>query len=988
MSPLTPIRDRLAGLAGKAYWRSLEELAGTEEFRKLAADEFPSRSEEWLRPVNRREAGRLMAASLALAGITACTRQPRERIVPFVQQPEEYIPGRPLFFATTMPFGGAGMGLLVESHDGRPTKVEGNPLHPSSLGATDAFAQASVLELYDPDRSQAVLHRGRISSWPRFLAAMAQVRDRKRASRGAGLRILTGASTSPTLGGQMREILSGLPEARWYAYEPADSGGAYEGSNAVFGRALEPVYNLRDADVIVALDADFLAAGPGAMAYARQFADRRRITNGVTNLNRLYVAEPAMTPTGSVAEHRLPVRASGVEPLARALAQRLGVANAGGAAVDAPWLAAAAADLQGARGRSLVIAGQGQPAAVHALAHAINQALGNAGRTVSYIESPRLQPLNGVRSIGALAAEMRAGAVDTLIIAGVNPVYSAPADLEFASAMDKVGLRMHLGLYADETAERCHWHVPEAHYLESWGDARAHDGTASLIQPLIEPLYGGKSIYEFLAALTDAPDRRGYQVVQDHWRAERAGGQFNDFWTTALHDGVVPGSAFSPVAVGAPRSIPAPAAGGGNQDLEAIFRPHPCVWDGRFANNPWLQELPDPITKLTWDNAALMSAATAGALGVTSEDVVELRVNGRSARAPVLIAVGHADNCITLHSGFGRRRGGRIAAGAGFNAATIQPFAASEFGAAVEVRRTGERRELAITQNHHYLGPRDIVRSADLRHFQAHPDFAKRESHPQLSIYPEFAYNGYRWGMSIDQNVCTGCSACVIACVAENNIAVVGKQEVIKGRELHWLRIDTYFAGETANPEVAHQPMLCQHCEKAPCEPVCPVAATVHSGDGLSQMIYNRCVGTRYCSNNCPYKVRRFNFLLYADWEQEALRGVRNPDVTVRSRGVMEKCSFCIQRIQAAKIRAELENRRVRDGEVVTACQGVCPTRAIVFGDLNDRASEVARLAAQPVSYGVLAELNTQPRIGYQAIVRNPNEALGGGGFGPGGHSG
>ncbi|MDX2154572.1 MAG: TAT-variant-translocated molybdopterin oxidoreductase [Bryobacteraceae bacterium] len=964
------------------YWRSLEDLAQTEEFRRAVEDEFPGRSPDWLEPVKRRDLLRLMGASMGLAGLTGCVSiQPQEKIVPYVRQPEDLVPGRPLFFATSMPMCGYGLGLLAESHEGRPTKVEGNHLHPSSLGATDAFAQASVLSLYDPDRSQAVMYRGQISEWPRFLGAMAGIRKQLLARGGAGLRILTEANSSPTFAWQMGFLLKDYPQMKWHIWEPAGSDGAFRASQAMFGRPLHPIYNIAAADVIFSLDADFLSSGPASVRYQREFADRRRVTDGQNNINRLYVAEPTLTPTGSKADHRLPIRASDIDSLARALAAAVGFASAPASTGDDArdsMVRAVAADLKAHAGRSLVIAGDGQPAPVHALAHAMNQALGNLGRTVQLTEPVQNAPQDVVQSLGDLVAAMRGGQVEALVIAGANPVYTAPANLSFADAMARVPFRAHLGLYQDETARLCHWHVPQAHYLEAWSDVRAHDGTASIIQPLIQPIWGGKSIHEFVTALTDFPDQRGYELVRNYWQTQRGGTGFEQFWRLAVHDGVVPDTAAAPLRVSANlAAIPPPESQSLPADqLELVFQPDPAVFDGRFANNAWLQEMPKYITKLTWDNAAYLSPRTAARLGLQSEDLVELTYQGRSVRAPVLIAPGQADNSVTVTLGYGRTRGGHIAQGVGFNAYALRTFERPGFGGGLQVRKVG-RYPLALTQNHHALERAELVKRATLEHYREHPDFARHEHHPAFSIYPEYDYSkSYRWGMSIDQSVCTGCSACVLACVAENNVSVVGKPEVIRGREMHWLRIDTYFTGTPDNPEVVHQPMLCQHCEKAPCEPVCPVAATVHDSDGLSQMVYNRCVGTRYCSNNCPYKVRRFNFLLYADWDTESLYALRNPDVTVRSRGVMEKCSFCVQRIQRAKIDAELADRRVTDGEVVTACQAACPTRAIVFGDLNDPKSELMRLRRQPTSYGVLTELNTQPRIGYQAVITNPNKEL------------
>ncbi len=956
------LQNRLESVGGREYWRSLEELADTEEFRAFVEDEFPGRSPEWLNPPNRREVLRLMAASFGLAGLAACTKMPIQKIIPYVRQPEEVIPGKAMFYATAMPVGGYATGLLVESHLGRPTKVEGNPDHPASLGATDAIAQASVLGLYDPDRAQAISLYARLSAYVNFLAVMNRVREQQHQKKGAGLRILTETVTSPTLAWQIGNILTEFPEAKWDQYEAVH----YSGSE---------IYHFDKADVVVSLDADFLGGMPGSLRYARDFASKRKLSEGQTSMNRLYVAEPSPSITGSTADHRLRMRPTEIETLARSLAGRLGAGQAPAGTASAQ-VEAIAKDLENHRGSSVVIAGLQQPPAVHALARAMNQALGNVGVTVTGIQPVEAKPVDQIQSLWTLVKEMNAGQVDVLMILGGNPVFTAPADLNFSTAMGKVNLRIHNSLYFDETSELCHWQVPEAHYLESWSDARAFDGTVTILQPLIEPLYGGKTPHEVLVSLTDQPDQTSHEIVRSYWQTKHTGADFEIFWEKALHDGIVPNTASPVVAAGPLPAVPAAGRAPDAGTLELNLRPDPYLFDGRFANNGWLQELPKPESKLTWDNVVYISAATAVRLGVENEDMVDLEYRGGKLRAPIWVLPGQADDCLTMYFGNGRRRGGNVAKDAGFNAyllrASDQPWGAP----GVQLRKTGNRYTIANTQHHHSMEGRGIVKSATLAEYEKDRDFVKHED-PETpksqSLYPEYPYNGYKWGMTIDQNVCTGCSACVVACQAENNIAVVGKEQVVKHREMQWLRIDRYHKGDAANPEVFNQPMLCQHCEKAPCELVCPVAATVHSGEGLNQMVYNRCVGTRYCSNNCPYKVRRFNFLLYSDWYTESLYGMRNPDVTVRSRGVMEKCTYCVQRINEAKIDSEKEDRRLHDGEIVTACQAACPTRAIVFGDINDTTSQVAKLKQQPLNYGVLGDLNTQPRTTYLARVTNPN---------------
>jgi molybdopterin-containing oxidoreductase family iron-sulfur binding subunit len=986
MSALLPpgdfsgLRRRLADSRGRVFWKSLEELSASPGFKEFLEREFPEQASEWDDPGGRRDFLRIMGASLALAGLTGCTRQPEETIVPYVRPPEEVIPGRPLFFATAVVDGGYARGVLVESHMGRPTKVEGNPDHPMSLGATDALAQAAILELYDPDRSQTLTYRGEIRPWGSFLAAMRSAVAAQRAAGVGGLRLLTGHVTSPTLVGQIQDVLAALPGARWHQWEPV-------GVHHTAG--LE--HHLDQADLLLSLDADFVGGGPARVRDARAFTSRRKVQPGGPAMNRLYVVESSPSLTGALADHRLAVRPSEVEVVARAIAGALGAGASAPGPHDA-WVAALAKDLQRHAGRSLVMAGEWQPPAVHALARALNERLGNVGRTVTYAAAAPAG--DAVASLRELASDMDAGRVSLLVIAGANPVYTAPADLEFAARMEKVGLRVHLGLYQDETAERCHWHVPEAHTFESWGDARAADGTVTIVQPLIAPLYGGKTMHELLAALTERPERSAYDIVREHWRTRGGlGGDFERSWRQALHDGLVrtpapagtgavPTPASAPAAASPPAGGMPPAAG-----LELVFRPDPSVHDGRFANLGWLQELPKPLTKLTWDNAALMSPRTASRLGIATEatsrgtttDLVELRYRGRTVTAPALAVPGHPDETVTVHVGYGRARAGRVGTGLGFNAYALRTSDAPWFGGGLEVVKTGQRYTLAITQEHWSLEGRNVIRAGTRAEYEKDPHFASHLGHKpkrELTMYPEYKYEGHAWGMAIDLNSCVGCNACVVACQAENNIPVVGKDQVARGREMHWLRVDHYYTGTMEDPDTYFAPVPCMHCEMAPCEVVCPVAATVHNEEGLNDMVYNRCVGTRYCSNNCPYKVRRFNFFLYSDWETPSLKLGRNPDVTVRSRGVMEKCTYCVQRINHARVQAKNDGRAVRDGEITTACAQACPGRAIVFGDVNDPQSEVSRWKADPRNYGMLEELNTRPRTTYLAAVKNPNPEM------------
>jgi Fe-S-cluster-containing dehydrogenase component len=963
-------------------------------------------------PVSRRQFLQLLGASLALAGLGACTNRPTETIVPYVRAPEEIVPGKPLFFATAMAAGGFATGVLVENHLGRPTKIEGNPSHPASLGATDVFAQASILTLYDPDRAQAPTYRGDIRPWSAFLQSLREVLATQRPVQGAGLRILTETVIAPTLAHQLQSILSEFPAAKWHQYEPVGRFHRREGARLAFGQYVHTLYQFDKANVILALDADPLLGPFGNVRYARDFAASRRVSSARPVMNRLYAVESTPSSTGATADHRLPLRASEIEQFARSMAARLGTPGvpSSESSVHGQWLDALVQDLQQHRSTSLIIAGEQQSPLVHALTHVLNYRLENVGTTVTYTAPVEAHPVDEIASLRELVEDMEAGRVDTLVILGSNPVYTAPADLGFAEGLQKVRLRIHLSLYFDETSELCHWHIPETHYLESWSDTRAYDGTVSLIQPLIAPLYASKSAHELLAAFTDQPNRAGYDIVRAYWQNQHATGgipgtagkDFEQFWRTSLHDGLIAGTALPPISPSLketrdwrlePRSqnTDQPQASSPQSPLEIVFRPDPTVYDGRFANNGWLQELPKPLTKLTWDNAALMSPATARRLGlgydmgaagdVAYADVVELHYRGRTVRAPIWIVTGHADDTVTLSFGYGRTRAGQVGTGVGFNAYALRTSDALWFGSGLEIRKTGERYPLACTQLHHTLAGRNIVRAATLEQYRQNPHFAHDEhaaaGEAQRSLYPEYAYPEYAWGMAIDMTACIGCNACVMACQAENNIPIVGKAEVARGHEMHWLRIDTYEAGEGANLETYYQPMLCVHCENAPCEVVCPVAATVHSAEGLNEMVYNRCVGTRYCSNNCPYKVRRFNFLQYADWDSPQLKLLRNPEVTTRSRGVMEKCTYCVQRINRARIEAEKEGRAIRDGEIVTACQAACPAEAIVFGNINDPQSRVSQLKAEPRNYGVLAELNTKPRTTYLAVVRNPNPEIG-----------
>ncbi len=983
---LASVREQFEDTTGPEYWRSLEELAGSEEFQEMLHREFPKGASEWLDDFSRRGFLKTMGASLALAGLTGCTRMPNTEIVPYVRQPENVIPGRPKFYATAFTLGGYASPILVESHLFRPTKVEGNPQHPASLGGTDIYAQASILDLYDPDRAKDVTYLGDVRSWNAFMEAVRGPMSVEKSIAGGGVRILTQTVTSPTLAAQIRDYLDANPQAKWHVYEPINRDNVVEGAKMAFGEPVETRYDFSKADVIVSLDADFLYAGfPGSTRYIRDFAARR---NPDANMNRLYVIESTPSSTGMKADHRLPLRAGDIEALARALASAIGV-NAGGDvnSEELKFVSAVAKDLQSHKGSSIVIAGDHQPPVVHALAHAINLALSNVGQTVVYTEPVDANPVNRNESLHALVEEMRGGKVDLLLILGGNPAYDAPADLEFVSALksNAVSLKVFLGSHRNETAELCQWHVPEAHYLESWSDARAYDGTVSIVQPLIEPLYGGKTAHEIIAILGGQSGSSGRDLLQSYWQKQQTGADFDAFWRKSLHDGWIAGTAYAPKNVtlkaNFPASQPAQIAG-----YVINFRRDPSIYDGRFANNGWLQELPKPLTKLTWDNPIMIGPAMAERLKLNFKDVAELEFNGKKVKGAVWIQAGHPDNSITVFLGYGRTRAGRIGTGTGFDVYPLRTSQAPWFADGAQLRATGDIYQLASTQGYQTMetpdgSERPLVQERSLEEYRKEPNFAKEGEPPKdLTLYKpwlfDYAKETYSWGMAIDLNSCVGCNNCIVACQSENNIAVVGKEQTLKGRHMHWLRVDAYYNGPRENPKGFFQPVPCMQCENAPCELVCPVQATLHSSEGLNDMVYNRCVGTRYCSNNCPYKVRRFNFLLFQDWETPQFKLMRNPDVTIRSRGVMEKCTYCVQRISEHRIDAERADSTIKDGDLQTACQQSCPASAIVFGNLNDSNSQVNKWKAQARNYSLMGELNTRPRTTYLAEVRNPNPEL------------
>ena len=1056
----------------KQYWRNLEELADSPIFEEFVRREFPQQAEEWNNPLERRTFLKLMGASLALAGLSGCVIQPPEKVIPYVRRPEEETPGKGLYFATAFSLGGIATPLLVRSNEGRPTKVEGNPDHPSNPGsaATDIFSQASILTLYDPDRSQTPLYRGDTRAWTTFVGEIRGLIEKEgdglKAKQGAGLRFLSDTITSPSLAAQMKQILTDFPQAKWHQYEPVNRDNARAGAVMAFGQPVNTTYDFSKADRILSLGSDFLSAMPGTIRYARDFAAKRRAAaeavssrpDAAEQMSRLYVVENTPTITGANADNRFSVKPSEMEAVALGVA---GAAMVRAAGDIGSWLPTVSKDLQLHKGASIVIAGDEQPPAVHALAHAANSLLGNVGKTVFYSDPIEANSVDQTQSLRELVADIDGGKVDVLIIIGGNPAYYTPVDLKLDfDRLEKVKLRAHLSHYNNETSEICHWHINAAHYLESWGDARSYDGTVSIVQPLIAPLYEGKTAYEILALFSDNYDLKPYDIVRNYWSGQQAtlsankpnpspaatpastpqsasapstapasapvANDFESWWRKCLHDGFIPNTALPTKTVTAKSDLSnsiqnnAGTTAQPSGSYQLIFRPDPSIYDGRFANNGWLQELPKPLTKITWDNVALVSPNTAAKMGVSRQNYVEGK-HGRESyvdtiklthrdktitqQVPVWVMPGQPDDVITIHLGYGRTRAGSVAnrtivepdsplPHGGFNAYDIRYSDEPWMANGAWVSKTNGQFLIASTQAHFLMrdpafgGPdRDILRESSVEEYVKDSEVRRHEAEKQkeelreLSLYPDFDYrnqgNGYAWGMSIDLNSCVGCNACMIACQSENNIPIVGKEQVARSREMHWIRVDAYFKGDENKPEGPFfQPVPCMHCENAPCEPVCPVHATVHSAEGLNDMVYNRCVGTKYCSNNCPYKVRRFNFFLYQDWDTPTYQLMRNPDVSVRSRGVMEKCTYCVQRIQAAKIQSEIEGRQVRDGEIVTACQSVCPTEAIVFGNINDPNSKVSKLKALERDYSLLGDLNARPRTTYLSALRNPNPEI------------
>ncbi len=1123
---VTKVREKLAATKGQEYWRSLEEVAGDPDFPEMLRREFPTAPRDWA-PLPRREFVKLMGAALALAGLSGCAFQPQEHLIPYVKAPEELLPGVPLFYATAMPFMGYGIGVLAESDEGRPTKIEGNPDHPVSKGRSDIWMQASVLDMYDPDRSTDVRLSGSTSNWDDLTGVLNVEFQKARADQGASLALLTGTITSPSTLDLIARMQRELPRMKWVSYEPVNRDNVRLGAQAAFGKDVHTLYHFDRAERIVSLDCDFLLEEPGHVAHAREWIQGRKMNNpdgspkeaATATMNRLYVIESTPTITGVQADHRFPVKAAQVDSIARALAQAVGVAGVSGS-VDAAtqkWVSAIADDLKAHRGRVLVCAGAHQPASVHAVAHAINATLGSVGPqgAVSYHAPIEGNPTLHEAGLRDLINSMNGGQIKTILIIDNNAAYSAPAGLGFTPALQKVPLKVHMGPYTDETSVLCDWHVPQAHYLESWGDLRAIDGTVSIVQPIIRPLYAAAHTpAELFSSMMGRQNLSDYDLVHGFWQTQRRsnlsareGEQdlgFDRFWQKAVHNGFIEGTAAPSVGVSLqPLNLLAPVAVA--PGLEVNFRPDPSILDGRYNNNAWLQEVPKPYSKITWDNAIFVSPNTAFANTWSNDQEATLTVNGQSIKGAIFLLAGQPDNVVTVHLGYGRTEVGKIGVGTGFNASLIRPADGSFFAGGAQVVPTGGSYRIATTSQHNLLSPkgkettwqdgkwltnndaktklidnvlapesqkldvdgthgRDVIRAGvfqDYKDFYKYQEikksynghippqiektlpkgnmptsihdkigvpFAWPENPPELqkeimaasegsdrlqkdrelsgnpSFYPRDtdyeAKTPFRdasverqaeadsvkegrdgvtqqWGMSVDLQSCIGCNACVIACQSENNSATVGKDQVLMGREMHWMRIDTYYRGSFENPETYFEPMYCQHCEKAPCAPVCPFNAVMNSPDGINEQIYNRCVGTKYCENNCPYKVRRFNFLQYSDQQSPVIQLMENPNVTVRSRGVMEKCTFCIQRVRAAGWQATKEgSRHIKEGEIQVACQQSCPTDALWFGDINDPNSKVSKLKRGPMTFGILTEYNTMPRVTYMTRFKNPNPVL------------
>ncbi|HKJ31222.1 MAG TPA: TAT-variant-translocated molybdopterin oxidoreductase [Balneolales bacterium] len=1011
------------------YWKSLNELSNNDEYKKFLDREFPEGASELKDGMTRKNFLRIMGASIALAGFAAC-RRPVEKILPYKSRPEEVVPGNPLFYATAMPYRGSLTGLLVETHEGRPTKIEGNTEHPASMGNTNTQMQGATLGLYDPDRSHGITQNGQKKTWNDFISFAKQnfTSDKKVA-------FLCEANSSMTLNRLKKDALKKFKNAEWVTYEPFGEQNALEGNYRAFGKKLRTFNRFNEANVIVSLDADFLQQGSEQVINIGNYAKRREMKTPNNNPNRLFVVENNYSLTGSNADHRLRVKNSEVElftyALAAALADKVNGLEAfkgySNSLSNHSWISVLTEELLKNKGKSIVVTGNDQNPAVHAAVAAINVALDNNDKTVAYYDVPTFDEGYDIERFYKLTSDLKAGKYDALVMIGTNPVFTAPSDLDFTSALKATKTTVLLSEYHDETARQTQWHVNRAHFLEQWGDGTSYTGVKSVIQPLILPLFDGKSEIEFLNTIVNGKSEKGHKLVRDTWKSYLPASNFEDGWEKVLNDGLLPNTEFDKPRLSIATSFAgdmkqafAKAKKPSDTEIELVIKPDNKIIDGRYGNIGWLQELPDPVTKITWDNVALMSLKTAATLGVKNEDVVKIEAAGHTVTLAAWVLPGHADNSITIWAGYGRKGVGRIADDNfgiytnntygtlpfkvhKFKSKNVFPFVTTDnplYHSSVKVKKTGDYYPIASTQDHSSMEGRPLAREATIDEYRKDPHFAPEmepvdgiekkgyRKFPAAMFTPQKGYDYLpQWGMSVDLNACIGCGTCTIACQAENNIPIVGKPSVKRGREMHWIRTDRYFIGNDAgDPKVIHQPVPCMQCELAPCEEVCPVAATTHSRTGLNQQTYNRCIGTRYCLNNCPYKVRRFNFFNYtkeflaSGKDPEVIQMAMNPDVTVRFRGVMEKCTYCVQRLNRAQINRQLETKNQSfkpvDGSVQTACQQACPANAINFGDISDPNSKVVQTKHNDRNYIMLDVLNTRPRTSYLAKIRNPNPKL------------
>lgn len=1006
------------------YWKSLNELAKNKEYQKYAEREFPEDASELTDQVSRRSFLRVMGASIALAGFASC-RKPVQKILPYSKQPEDKVLGVPDYYATSMPFQDTVAGLIIENNEGRPSKIEGNEDHPSSLGKTSIYHQAAILDMYDPDRSRHPLRDGEQASYSDFAEfAASHFSDTERS-----ILFISEENSSPTTQRLKGDIESRFPNSQWVTYEPFSDDNRVEGNNLAFGQRLRTVNHFDEAAIVVSFDDDFMSpsGNKNSVEAARRFSMARNVRGTHDTMSRLYSIENTYSVTGSMADHRLRLKSSEIEAMVFALAGRLsrnlnGLGAYSGYSNEMSshdWIETLANELIVNRSNTILTAGTGHSPAVHATIAALNNALGNIGSTVTAHELPFRNDANNTDSFTEAVNRTRSGEFDTVVFLGTNPAFTAPADLQFEDALSGVATKIHLSDYVDETSRLCDWHINRAHFLEAWGDGYSYTGERSVIQPQILPLFDGISDIEVLHTLLTGESGSGHDLVQQTWQ-NFLSGNFESEWERVLHDGIDSGSnGFEEVNVtiqsGLSSQIGPMLQTDISEGIEITIKPDPTLFDGRYANNGWLQELPDPMTKITWDNVALMSPSTAASLGLPTEqsfkknDVPVIRISAGDSAIEIAAWVqpGHADNSITLYAGYGRQNIGRVADGVGVDIYPLRTTNYSYYRSA-DVSTTGQMYEIACVQDHNSIEGRDMVRAATLEEYRENPNFtsfesvhgfkvpgikeAERDGDDNLakggpiSLFDEQYGPDYQpqWGMAIDLNTCFGCGVCTIACQAENNIPVVGKREVGRRRVMHWIRTDRYYEGDENNPGVYHQPVPCMHCELAPCEQVCPVAATVHSEDGMNQMTYNRCIGTRYCANNCPFKVRRFNFFNYTKEylttgdDPEIIQMAMNPEVTIRFRGVMEKCSYCVQRVNRAKIDSRIKtgSRKPEDGTVLTACQQACPADAISFGDLTDRESKVSRDKMNERNYVMLEEINVRPRTSYLGKLRNPNPEL------------